>query len=360
MTPPPHRTGSPPRVLWLSNETADRGGQGGQRRQYFQTRCLAEAGVAVTVCTPAGSQSDATLRPFARVVRTRSRIRGRVPVPHERLTLRALAREPWDAIVVAHTESWRRCLPTAIAIGAPLWVDLHNVLGELPDGSRSTWWATEEDILSRAERVSVCSQQEMERLSRQHPSAGVQALQVLTHGVDPGEWSAGWEPGPDPLVKLFGSWEWGPNQRGLQWFLDKVWPKVEVPAARCEIAGSGLDGLALPSGVSYVGRVARLDVWARDAWAMVVPVLEGVGAPLKYLEALAVGAPVLSTLDGAPVLPERASLVSDDPRQWANHLQLLLNAPTEVAGRAQHQSVTWAEATEPLVDWVRQFTRPSR
>ena len=39
-----HVTSTAARVLWLSNETPDRHGQGGQRRQYFQIAALVAAG----------------------------------------------------------------------------------------------------------------------------------------------------------------------------------------------------------------------------------------------------------------------------------------------------------------------------
>lgn len=53
-----------------------------------------------------------------------------------------------------------------------------------------------------------------------------------------------------------------------------------------------------------------------DATAVAVPVHSGVGAPLKYAEALASGAPVIATVDGAPLRSSLPVCVSDDPNRW--------------------------------------------
>lgn len=341
------------KVLWLSNETPDRGGQGGQRRQFFQVRELARAGHDLTLCTLAGPQDATSVEPFASVVRTRTHWRGRVRRPTHRRLLRRLAGQDWDAIVVAHTESWPTFRSLVRRTTTPSWVDLHNVLGHDVDGAVTQWVAVEDEVTQAATVVSVCSELERARLLQQHPNPPAE-IQVMTHGIDPAEWTAPRTPSPEPLVKLFGNWGWEPNTRGLDWFLREVWSMLDVPGARCEIAGSGA---TLPSStsqdVTFVGRVPRLDEWTKDAWAVLVPVVGGVGAPVKYLEALATGAPVLSTSDGAPTAREAAALVSDDPQAWINVLHTLLRM--QVAPAQSDVNVaefSWESATVPLLGWL--------
>lgn len=339
-------------VLWLSNETPDRNGQGGQRRQFFQLQEVSRAGHQVTLCSLEGPQDDTAVRQLATVLRTKTHWRGRVRRPGHRRLLSHLAEGRWDAVVVAHTESWPTFRDVVTRAPAPIWVDLHNVLGHDIHRRRTSWSAVEEDICSTAEVVSVCSAQERERLQEQQHDMRAQ-LAVMHHGIDPAEWTSPRAPARTPLVKLFGNWAWGPNARGLEWFLTRVWPAVNVGGARCEIAGSGAVLSQDAFDVRFVGRVPALDAWTSDAWAIAVPVVGGVGAPVKYLEALATGAPVLCTPDGAPSAPEAAALVSGDPTQWADTLQALLTRPGgPVATPVDAASFTWHNASAPLLRWL--------
>lgn len=336
------------RVLWLSNETPDPQGQGGQRRQFFQISSLKHAGHAVTVVSLAGLQTDDELRKISTVRRTRTHIAGRFRSPIHDSLLRRLATSPWDLVVVAHTESWPTFLPLLEKVSAPVWVDLHNVLGH-QDGQQTAWWRVEEDILRRADVVSICSVQEESRVRAQH-HFHTAALRLMPHGVESSEWTAVRRPAERPVVKTFGSWGWGPNRRGLDWLIREVWPHVGIDQARLEIAGSAaeLPRDRLPN-IDFVGRVPRLDAWLADAWAVVVPVLDGVGAPVKYLEALASRAPVISTSDGSPSHQERALLVSDDPRQWALTLRRLLHGSPPKDTTMQVDDVSWLSASDPLL-----------
>ncbi|QDO87415.1 glycosyltransferase family 4 protein [Ornithinimicrobium ciconiae] len=344
------------RVLWVSNETPDSKGQGGQRRQFFQLREVVGRGHEVTLCTLAGSQSDAEVRQHAHVIRTSTRWRGRVPRIGHPLLLRRLAQERWDAAVVAHTESW----PTfrgAIREGpTPSWVDLHNVLGRDVDGLRTRWDDMERQICAEASVVSVCSEQERERLLSQQPDDEARVV-VMNHGLDPHEWDELRSPRARPVVKLFGNWQWDPNRRGLHWFLTEVWPRVNIEEARCEIAGTGA---VIPSScgrtVTFVGRVPSVSQWAGDAWAVAVPVINGVGAPVKYLEALATRAPVLSTPDGAPMARNDAALVSDDATKWTQTLRRLLGGSGPPADTGVNPTMfSWENATAPLLQWLEDF-----
>lgn len=343
------------RVLWLSNETPDLHGQGGQRRQFFQIRELAREGVPVTVCSLQGPQDDTTLRQYADVIRTQTHWRGRFPRPAHGRLMRTLSSKHWSAVVLAHTESWPTFSGLVRRTAAPSWVDLHNVLGMDVEGRVTPWAKVERDITFSASRVSVCSYVEATRLQRQQPAL-TGDVTVLPHGIDPAEWQVGRAPSKDPVIKLFGNWDWDPNQRGLEWFLTRVWPTLVETGARCEIAGSGA---VIPPGcrdVTFVGRVPSLDEWTRDAWAIAVPVIGGVGAPVKYLEAVATRAPVVSTPDGAPTAHHAAALVSLNPQAWTAALRALLGGGTPPPDSdVDLREFSWAATTAPLLAWLAEL-----
>jgi glycosyltransferase involved in cell wall biosynthesis len=216
----------------------------------------------------------------------------------------------------------------------------------------------ERAVRSGAQAVAVCSSEELTRLG----AGGTARRLIVRHGVDPEEWPPIARREGPPAVGAIGNWDWAPNRSGITWFVEEVWPdlRARVPDAEFVVAGSGLppDLSAVP-GVRYLGRVAdRADVVGRVD-AMVVPVRSGVGAPVKLAEALAAGRPVMATTDAASAHPESPARVSDAASAWVDELGRLLvdgEAALEEGERARRfalGSLTWAQTTRPLVDWVR-------
>lgn len=355
----------PLRVLWLSNETPDRFGQGGQRRQYFQIRELA-VDHEVHVVTLAGSQSDASLRAIpsiASVQRIALTIRGiRVPLlgAHWRRSIRG---DRFNAIIVAHAESWPLYKELARDASTRTLVDIHNVFSDWNRAGGREAAAIEQEtleseILGRADAVSVCSMTELGRLRRIHGSLGRAIVSPL--GIDPAEWPDRSWATPEPTVALFGSWAWKPNTEGLAWFYRNVWPDVlrEVPDGRALVAGTGLKELAPPPpGVQAMGRVQDLPGFLASAAAVAVPVRNGVGASVKFAEAIASGTSVIATSDAASAHPAAPAHVSDDPEEWVAWIVARMNGrlseprPAPLREYAL-QELTWGRTVQSLRDWL--------
>jgi polysaccharide biosynthesis protein PslH len=254
------------RVLWLSNETPDVSGQGGQRRQYFQIRELTRAGVAVDAITLSGPQDDASLRAIADVRRVHRHRRFGIPDPVGRsIIARAVRDTAYDGIVVAHLDSWAMVERVLSSAGARVLVDLHNVLSAWADREGHHTRAVafrriERAVLGRVDAVAVCSEAEELRLG----PGGTARRIVLPHGIDVAEWpEPGTQIGP-PAVGAIGNWDWEPNRHGIEWFVRTVWPIVvgRVPDAEFIVAGAGLQAaLTDAPGVRYLGRIEH-GTWA--------------------------------------------------------------------------------------------------
>jgi glycosyltransferase involved in cell wall biosynthesis len=117
---------------------------------------------------------------------------------------------------------------------------------------------------------------------------------------------------PDSAARravFIGSFSYEPNARALRFLLDDVMPLVweREPEARLRLAGGGLK--ERPSGDTRVEALGYVEHVA-DAYAgctcAVVPLLEGGGSPLKFIEALAYGLPVVATPKAAAGLELRA------------------------------------------------------
>lgn len=355
------------RVLWVSSETPDRNGQGGQRRQFHQIRELTARGHDITVLVPRSAQNAATLREVATVRRMRFALLGVALAPLFRRAS-ALVRSPqWDAIVLSHVESaW--LIPRGVQ--APVLLDVHNVLSYWHsthgrDLEAAAARSAEAEALTIATGVMTCSATELRRLAQVHPDvlAGREAF-VAPLGIDPDEWPAVDYRRDSPRVAMFGSWDWAPNAAGLEWFGSYVWPTVRrhLPDAEAHVAGSGVDPAMLPDGMQFVGRVPDLAGFTASATVVAVPVRDGVGASVKFAESLATGAAVIATTDGANAFDSPPAVVSDSADAWAEWIvQKLEHRGQE---RAPHparavalQEFTWSGSVAPIDAWLRSHSR---
>jgi glycosyltransferase involved in cell wall biosynthesis len=129
-----------------------------------------------------------------------------------------------------------------------------------------------------------------------------------------------------------------PNRNAADFLLSEVMPRVwgRVSDARLTVAGAGLPPIVhLDPRVEVPGFVGDLAAAYRRADCVVVPLLQGGGSPLKFVEALAFGLPVLAT-PGATVGLEgeagRHYLEADGVDAFADALaELLVSGAPEVA-----------------------------
>jgi glycosyltransferase involved in cell wall biosynthesis len=130
-----------------------------------------------------------------------------------------------------------------------------------------------------------------------------------------------------------------PNRNGLRFLLDEVFPRVwaELPEAKLALVGAGLEQPpAADPRVETFGFVDDLrGAYARASCA-VVPLLQGGGSPLKFVEALAYGLPVVATPRAAAGLEVRDGqhcLVAESGESFATALIQVLRDGAPELGR---------------------------
>jgi len=110
-------------------------------------------------------------------------------------------------------------------------------------------------------------------------------------------------PFPPDLFHI-GSMNWLPNEEGIRWFLDNVWPDVSkrIPDLTLYLAGrtmpDWLNKLHI-KGVMVAGEVPDAWIFMQKHAVMVVPLFSGSGIRIKIIEAMTAGRVVIATSIGA-------------------------------------------------------------
>jgi polysaccharide biosynthesis protein PslH len=145
---------------------------------------------------------------------------------------------------------------------------------------------------------------------------------------------------PASHAMLFVGGPMGINVHGLTWFIDQVLPLVrrDVPEAELWLVGGicGRFGKDMP-GVRRFGFVDRLDDLYRRAAAVINPQRFGTGLSIKSVDALAHGAPLVTTASGARGLEEGAGtafLQADSAGEFGECLVQLLREPVQAEALA--------------------------
>lgn len=158
------------------------------------------------------------------------------------------------------------------------------------------------------------------------------------------------EPEPATLYHL-GSMDWLPNQEGVRWFLDEVWPLVRrrLPTARLFLAGRRMPeeflGRAIP-GVTVVGEVDDVQEFICSKQISIVPLLSGSGIRVKIIEAMAAGKVVVSTRIGAAGIAYTEGedlLVADSPEEFAAAIARCVEDPEYSRGVGRNAARLVAE-----------------
>ncbi|MBX9622307.1 MAG: glycosyltransferase family 4 protein [Gemmataceae bacterium] len=153
---------------------------------------------------------------------------------------------------------------------------------------------------------------------------GVGRVAVVPNGVDTRFFRPQTDVDRDPARVLFlGSLDWRPNLDAVRLLLDDIFPKVKqhAPAATLALVGRHPPAwlrqrAALTPGVELFADVPDVRPFLATCGMLAVPLRIAGGSRLKILEALAAGAPVVSTTVGAEglsLVPGRDYVRADGP-----------------------------------------------
>jgi glycosyltransferase involved in cell wall biosynthesis len=158
-------------------------------------------------------------------------------------------------------------------------------------------------------------------------------------------------------VLFVGDFSYGPNQEAFEFLTVSILPALwrRMPDVRLAAIGRGLRPGVRDERVETPGFVEDLTGAYRAADIVLVPLLRGGGSPLKFVEGLAYGLPVLASTHAARLLedgvPGRDFLVAGDAAEFAEAIEALLSDPVRAAaiGTAGRELATRCYSIEALV-----------
>jgi hypothetical protein len=166
--------------------------------------------------------------------------------------------------------------------------------GRDPDwGSAHTLRAFERRLFETAAETWLPSRADLEGARALAPGA---ELRYVPNVVDVAAIDPERAPADPPEALLVADFSYTPNREGLEFLVSDVMPQVWRVEPRLRLRVAGRDA---PQGwderVELLGFVDDLDSLYASAACALVPLLSGGGSPLKFIEGLAHGLPVVAT-----------------------------------------------------------------
>ena len=135
-----------------------------------------------------------------------------------------------------------------------------------------------------------------------------------------------------------GAMDWLPNQQGMDWFLDKVWPelKEKEPDAEFHLAGRGMSQKLTKrsqEGLFNHGEIFDAQQFLSEHKVMLVPLFIGSGIRVKIIEGMAMGKCIITTDIGRQAIScthKENILIANSKSDFIDMMIFCLNNPTEV------------------------------
>jgi glycosyltransferase involved in cell wall biosynthesis len=108
-----------------------------------------------------------------------------------------------------------------------------------------------------------------------------------------------------PTITFIASLSWLPNRKGLEWFIENVFPlvKVKIPEIKLTVVGKDEQGFYKKyhncKSIKFLGYAKKIRTIYKNSSVIVVPIFSGGGIRIKILDAMSHGIPVVSTSKGA-------------------------------------------------------------
>lgn len=181
---------------------------------------------------------------------------------------------------------------------------------------------TELRLAKRFDALLATSKRDLEMLHQEVPNANIH---LIPNGVDLEYFSPREETADRKTMVFTGLMNYYPNDHGILWFLDEIFPHILTlePEARIVIVGANPSKNLLrraSKSIIITGYVDDVRPYIARSEVYVIPLRIGGGTRLKALEAMAMKKPIVSTrlgCEGIDLRHEESVLFADEPKEFA-------------------------------------------
>lgn len=218
-------------------------------------------------------------------------------------------------------------------------------------------------LVNQFDRTLVTAPADREALHLLAPKNATPDLRVIPNGVDLDYFKQDLNIQREPATLVMsGKMSYHANVTMVVNFVRESWPLIRAarPDAKLWIVGKDptaeVQALGQDPAITITGTVADLRPYLQRTTLALAPVAYGVGIQNKVLEAMACGAPVVSTTQAVSALATRPGVevsVADTPIMFANEVVSLLNQPE----RRHKQSELGRQYVQNQHDWGKVVER---
>lgn len=202
-------------------------------------------------------------------------------------------------------------------------------------------------MLEKQNQVFPVSDVDAKQLQSLSPSLHQQVIPI---GFD---WPQDFHPNSQKKLSFLyvGKLNWLPNQEGLLWFLNSVWPKAQNlnPQIELKIIGSNPSPELIQTfsrlknqNVDYLGTVENLEPYYQDCCLALIPILSGSGTRVKAIEAARYGRSFIATakgVEGLPIISGKHYLRAESAEEWIAAIQNLSGSSCHGLGNCLFQEL---------------------
>ena len=139
-------------------------------------------------------------------------------------------------------------------------------------------------------------------------------------------------------IAFIGALDWMPNQHGVVWFLEKVWPLVHAafPNMEFHIAGKNTPDWIkqkVSAKVIIHGEVPDAKSFIKQHPVLIAPLFSGSGIKIKILEGLALGRAVITTstgIEGIPAIHEQHLFIANNEQEFFHAIHHCFSPETDI------------------------------
>ena len=158
-------------------------------------------------------------------------------------------------------------------------------------------------------------------------------VRTISFGIDVQKLPEPKNTSPEHALFHIGAMNWIPNEEGISWFLEKVWPMVskDMPKLKLYLAGREMPYWLKKTNIKNVvieGEVPDAYDFINSKSISIAPLFSGSGIRIKIIESMAFGKAVISTSIGAEGISYtngKNIIIANDPNAYADAIKKLYN-----------------------------------